>query len=81
MSVRSHALRFAPEGGHMRMPSWSAMGVALVHVVLWPVRIVVRFQVRAVERETIARMDDRMLRDVGLTRADAWVEVAKPFWR
>lgn len=81
MSVRSHALRSVPEGGHMRMPSWSAMSAALVHVVLWPLRIVVRFQVHAIERETIARMDDRMLRDVGLTRADAWVEATKLFWR
>jgi uncharacterized protein YjiS (DUF1127 family) len=32
-------------------------------------------------RADLARLDDRMLRDIGLTRADAWREINKPFWR
>ncbi len=80
MSVRSHALKPFLLSGHLRMPSASAMGAALAHAVLWPLRILVRLQARAFERETVARLDDRMLRDVGLTRADLRAEVKKPVW-
>ena len=46
--------------------------------------------VRAVLREwrrrkngrlELARLDERMLRDIGLTRVDAVWEINKPFWR
>jgi uncharacterized protein YjiS (DUF1127 family) len=46
--------------------------------------------VRAVWREwrlrkngrlELARLDERMLRDIGLTRVDAVFEINKPFWR
>jgi uncharacterized protein YjiS (DUF1127 family) len=33
------------------------------------------------ERAELARLDDRMLRDSGVTRADVWREINKPFWR
>jgi uncharacterized protein YjiS (DUF1127 family) len=33
------------------------------------------------DRLELARFDDRMLRDIGLTRADADYEINKPFWR
>ena len=36
---------------------------------------------RAHGRTALARLDDRMLRDIGLTRADALREIDKPFWR
>jgi uncharacterized protein YjiS (DUF1127 family) len=32
-------------------------------------------------RFELARLDERMLRDIGLTRLDAEYEVNKPFWR
>ena len=32
-------------------------------------------------RLELARFDERMLRDIGLTRLDAQYEVNKPFWR
>lgn len=32
-------------------------------------------------REALARLDDRSLRDIGLTRCDALREANKPFWR
>jgi uncharacterized protein YjiS (DUF1127 family) len=46
--------------------------------------------VRAVLREwrrrkngrlELARLDERMLRDIGLTRVDTFCEINKPFWR
>jgi uncharacterized protein YjiS (DUF1127 family) len=33
------------------------------------------------ERRALAAMDDRGLRDIGLTRYDAYYEARKPFWR
>ena len=36
---------------------------------------------RARQRRRLAELSDHMLRDIGLTRADAWAEVDKPFWR
>lgn len=36
---------------------------------------------RSRSRAQLARFDDRMLRDIGVTRADAYREINKPFWR
>ena len=32
-------------------------------------------------RAELAKLDERMLRDIGLTRVDVWREINKPFWR
>ena len=40
-----------------------------------------RCRARAEQRRALAELDERMLRDVGLTRAAARAECAKPFWR
>jgi uncharacterized protein YjiS (DUF1127 family) len=36
---------------------------------------------RGRQRRALGALDDRLLRDVGLTRAEARRECAKPFWR
>lgn len=36
---------------------------------------------RAQSRRQLARLNERDLRDIGLTPVDAWHELAKPFWR
>jgi uncharacterized protein YjiS (DUF1127 family) len=33
------------------------------------------------DRRALALMDERSLRDIGLTRYDAFYEARKPFWR
>lgn len=38
------------------------------------------WQRRASERSCLARMDERALKDMGITRVDAWREAKKPFW-
>ena len=38
------------------------------------------WQRRASERNRLAEMDQRLLKDMGITRADAWRETQKPFW-
>jgi uncharacterized protein YjiS (DUF1127 family) len=32
-------------------------------------------------RNLLSQLDDSMLKDIGLTRADVWYEARKPFWR
>ena len=36
---------------------------------------------RVRQRRALARLDDRLLRDVGLSRTDVQWELARPFWR
>jgi uncharacterized protein YjiS (DUF1127 family) len=36
---------------------------------------------RSVERDQLARLDDRELRDIGVSRSLIYWELAKPFWR
>jgi len=36
---------------------------------------------RATQRRHLATLSDRMLRDIGVDRAQAKVEASKPFWR
>ena len=36
---------------------------------------------RSRDRAELASLDWRMLQDIGITQADAWREVNKPFWR
>jgi uncharacterized protein YjiS (DUF1127 family) len=40
-----------------------------------------RWRERAQGREWLLALDDRMLRDIGLTRLQAEAEAEKPFWR
>lgn len=39
------------------------------------------WQERASQRQELARLDDRMLRDIGISRTEVACECAKPFWR
>lgn len=36
---------------------------------------------RALQRRRLSTMDDRMLADIGVSRAEATAEARKPFWR
>jgi uncharacterized protein YjiS (DUF1127 family) len=40
-----------------------------------------RYGRRIRERRALDRLDDAMLRDIGISRADVELEVSKPFWR
>jgi len=40
-----------------------------------------RWQALARDRRSLAELDQRMLKDVGLNRADVMMEIDKPFWQ
>ena len=42
---------------------------------------VLDWQERARQRHRLGEMDDHLLRDIGLSRADLEYESSKPFWR
>ncbi len=42
---------------------------------------VLHWQERAEQRWHLTQMDERMLKDLGIGRGDAWREANKPFWR
>ena len=42
---------------------------------------VAAWQERASDRRRLAGLDERMLHDIGIDRAAAFEEAAKPFWR
>ena len=43
--------------------------------------LLARWRRRVADRRHLAALDDFMLRDIGLARAEAEVEISKPFWR
>ncbi len=44
-------------------------------------KTVLQWQDRFSQRLRLTELDDRLLRDVGLSRGDVAYEAAKPFWR
>jgi uncharacterized protein YjiS (DUF1127 family) len=39
------------------------------------------WQERTTQRTRLSQLDDRLLHDIGISRADAYREARKPFWR
>ena len=56
-----------------------------MHLARLPIRAWLRLAERWIERcrtrRALARLDDHLLRDVGISRAEAAREAANPFWR
>jgi uncharacterized protein YjiS (DUF1127 family) len=61
------------EGAALSMRPGSPIGKAVETILFW--------RVLARGRRHLAALDDRMLRDIGLTRADVDREYRKPFWQ
>jgi uncharacterized protein YjiS (DUF1127 family) len=68
--------RTAPQGVRRRVA-----GPSLRHVLSLVRYTLQQWGRRRRERAELARLDDRMLRDIGITRGDVWQEINKPFWR
>jgi uncharacterized protein YjiS (DUF1127 family) len=44
-------------------------------------RLIVLWRERAQQRQGLASLDARLLRDIGISRSEAEHECKKPFWR
>ncbi len=70
--------RVAPRAG--LAPSSDALGT-LRAVAVRAVGVLFEWQERARQRYHLETLDDHLLSDIGLSRADVSREVSKPFWR
>jgi len=73
VAIHWHATRGRPRQRHGVL----ALGDAWDHVVAR----MSEWRRRSRERAELGALDDRMLKDIGLTRADAEFLSNKPFWR
>jgi uncharacterized protein YjiS (DUF1127 family) len=60
---------------------WVRQAWALSRAVGRAVDLLLIWQQRARDRRQLESLNDRMLRDIGLTWADVYAEASKPFWR
>ncbi len=68
------ALRSAAHG----RGSWAA---SVAHVLDDTLDTLALWRQRAISRRELARLDDRMLHDIGITHIEVESEVTKPFWK
>jgi uncharacterized protein YjiS (DUF1127 family) len=78
-------MRTIPLRATGRCPLWVPQKIRR-HIALSDLRdrviaILREWRRRSRDRNQLASFDDRMLRDIGMTRADVWREINKPFWR
>jgi uncharacterized protein YjiS (DUF1127 family) len=74
MSIRSSHATLAFDVGRASRPARKASWFRRA------VHLAAAWHERARQRRELRSLDVRMLKDVGLTRADVDIEVAKPFW-
>ncbi len=53
----------------------------VLHAIVKAADLVYLWQRRIIERQHLQSLDNRMLSDMGLTRADVAAEARKPFWQ
>ncbi len=64
-----------------RRPTAASFGEILLEAAARAVRTLVTWQERDRQRRALAQLDARMLKDVGLSRAEVAIELRKPFWQ
>ena len=57
------------------------LAAIVVRPLLWTLDRLMTANDRWRQRQALLRLDDHLLKDIGITRADAEGEGAKPFWR
>ena len=68
------ALRLGPHGLSLRRS-------AIVRLFARSIDVLGEWRARARERRQLSTLGDSMLKDIGISRADASSEFEKPFWR
>lgn len=67
-------------GGHERPAAGPSGSLTVWLQTLWPHSIVL-WRERAKQRRALLRLDQRLLQDIGVSRAEAIAEARKPFWK
>ena len=65
----------------LRAPVSRSRPSPAIHPLGWALGTLCTWQRRASDRAALAALNDRLLADIGLTRAQARAEADKPFWR
>ena len=74
--------RIPVSGASITWNAWLATGVILFcHTLARMVDTLALWRERAHQRRVLLTLDDHLLSDIGMTRAEAEVEAARPFWR
>lgn len=60
---------------------WSGAAESTTRFLRRGIDMLLEWNERARQRRQLARLDDRLLGDIGLSRVDAEQEARKPFWR
>jgi len=61
--------------------SWDGFAGMREDVFNWLLETLLIWQERAAQRWALQQLDDHLLKDIGVSRADALREASKPFWR
>ena len=64
-----------------RRPTAASFGKILLETAARAVRTLLTWQERDRQRHALAQLDARMLKDIGLSRAEVALELRKPFWQ
>ena len=74
--------RLAPgQTGRSRGPNFTVSRRGPVSMTARFFALLLTWQERSRQRHALVSLDDRMLKDIGLRRADVFLEARKPFWR
>ena len=73
IALPRHAFPTTSAAGSVARPVRQTLGAAAGLLAAWAER--------HRQRRALLRLDDGMLKDIGLGRGDAFREAAKPFWR
>ena len=78
LSLPESGRRYSSVSQKSRGTDWSRL---LKAVFARAVAVLREWRQRSRERAQLAMLDERMLRDIGISRGDVLREINKPFWR
>ncbi len=79
MHTKSQRGPFGTYAGPRRSTA-ASFGEILLEAAARMVRTLLTWQERDQQRRALAQLDARMLKDIGLSRAEVDLELRKPFW-
>jgi uncharacterized protein YjiS (DUF1127 family) len=75
------AIRFEDAGAHAGKPPRASTRQPATRIATRMLARLGQWRRRSRDRAQLARLDDRMLADIGISRAEAEFLANKPFWR